>query len=92
VSAGKQRCDTAAPLPGAELMAAFTRRWTLQQIAAADARLVEAAKDVKVLSYLAWPARLAEEFLAHWRAGDPRLPEPPRSGTASTATSTSCGR
>jgi uncharacterized protein (TIGR02421 family) len=51
---------------------------TLQQIAAADARLVEAAKDVKVLSYLAWPARLAEEFLAGWRAGDPRLPAAPR--------------
>lgn len=51
---------------------------TLQQIAAADARLVEAAKDVKVLSHLAWPARLADEFLARWQAGDPRLPEPPR--------------
>lgn len=50
---------------------------TLQQIAAADARLVEAAKDVKVLSHLAWPARLAEEFLARWQAGDPRLPEVP---------------
>jgi uncharacterized protein (TIGR02421 family) len=50
---------------------------TLQQIAAADARLVEAAKDVKVLSYLAWPARMAEEFLAGWKAGDPRLPAPP---------------
>lgn len=52
-------------------------RVTLQQIAAADARLVAAAKEVKVLSHLAWPARLAAEFLAHWRAGDPRLPEAP---------------
>jgi uncharacterized protein (TIGR02421 family) len=51
---------------------------TLQEIAAADARLVAAAKDVKVLSHLAWPARLAEEFLARWQAGDPRLPEVPR--------------
>lgn len=53
---------------------------TLQQIAAADARLVEAAKEVKVLSYLAWPARLAAEFLARWHAGDPRLPEVPQRG------------
>ncbi len=51
---------------------------TLQEIAAADARLVDAAKDVKVLSHLAWPARLADEFLARWQAGDPRLPEVPR--------------
>jgi uncharacterized protein (TIGR02421 family) len=53
---------------------------TLRQIADADARLVEAAKDVKVLSHLAWPARLAGEFLARWQAGDPRLPAPPRQG------------
>ena len=51
---------------------------TLQRITAADLRLVAAAKDVKVLSSLAWPARLLEEFLKHWRSNNPRLPEPPR--------------
>ncbi len=51
---------------------------TLQRITAADGRLVQAAKDVKVLSQLAWPARLLEEFLQHWKSHNPRLPEPPR--------------
>ena len=51
---------------------------TLQRISAADARLVAAAKDVKVLSHLAWPARLLMEFLEHWKAHNPRLPDPPR--------------
>lgn len=48
---------------------------TLEQFAELDARLVEAAKDVKVLSGLSWPRKVAEEFLAGWHAGDPRLPE-----------------
>ena len=51
----------------------------LERIKVADRRLVEAAKDVKVLSQLAWPARLLEEFLRHWKAKNPRLPDPPRS-------------
>jgi uncharacterized protein (TIGR02421 family) len=51
---------------------------TLQRDAAFDARLVEAAKEVKVLSHLAWPARLLDEFLAHWKLHNPRLPEVPR--------------
>ena len=51
---------------------------TLQRITAADSRLVAAAKDLKVLSILAWPARLLDEFLKHWRGANPRLPEPPR--------------
>ncbi len=50
----------------------------LERIRLADGRLVEAAKDVKVLSQLAWPARLLEEFLRHWKAKNPRLPEAPR--------------
>ncbi len=50
----------------------------LERIRTADARLVAAAKDVKVLSQLAWPARMLEEFLRHWKTRDPRLPEPPR--------------
>jgi uncharacterized protein (TIGR02421 family) len=51
---------------------------TLKRITTADRRLVAAAKDVKVLSSLAWPARLLEEFLQHWHRANPRLPEPPR--------------
>lgn len=51
---------------------------TLQRISAFDARLVAAARDVKVLSQLAWPARLLNEFLERWKQHNPRLPEPPR--------------
>ena len=47
---------------------------TLERFASLDARLVEAAKDVKVLSQLSWPASVGAEFLAAWHAGDPRLP------------------
>lgn len=52
----------------------------LEQFADLDGRLVDAAKDIKVLSHLAWPAQVGAEFLAGWHAGDPRLPivEPPR--------------
>jgi hypothetical protein len=52
----------------------------LEQFADLDGRLVDAAKDIKVLSQLAWPAHVGAEFLASWHAGDPRLPavEPPR--------------
>lgn len=50
----------------------------LERIKSADGRLVAAAKDVKVLSHLAWPARLLEEFLRRWKERNPRLPEPPR--------------
>lgn len=60
---------------------------TLQPFAELDARLVEAARDVKVLSNLAWPPHVQAEFLAGWQAGDPRLPrpEPPRLGFAQNA-------
>lgn len=39
-----------------------------------DARIVESAKNIKVLSRLTWPAGIMETFLADWRAGKPRLP------------------
>ncbi len=58
---------------------------TLQRISAFDARLVAAARDVKVLSQLAWPARLLNEFLEHWKQHNPRLPEPPRARTQFSA-------
>lgn len=40
-----------------------------------DARLVEAAQKVKVLSTLAWPEAEATKFLAGWKRGKPKLPE-----------------
>lgn len=42
-----------------------------------DARLVETAQKVKVLSSLAWPEAEATRFLAAWRKGKPRLPDVP---------------
>ncbi|MEZ4453810.1 MAG: DUF1704 domain-containing protein [Nannocystaceae bacterium] len=52
----------------------------LTHFAAIDARLVEVAKDIKILSALAWPPSAADQFLASWEAEDPRLPviEAPR--------------
>src|SRR5262249_27898806 len=41
-----------------------------------DARLVEAAKNVKVLSSLAWPESEATKFLGSWKKGKPKLPDP----------------
>jgi uncharacterized protein (TIGR02421 family) len=39
-----------------------------------DHRLVEAARPIKILSHLNWPARACDEFLRGYRAGSPRLP------------------
>lgn len=41
-----------------------------------DARLVDAARSVKVLSSLAWPEAEATKFLAGWRKGKAKLPDP----------------
>ncbi len=43
-----------------------------------DRRLVEAAKDVKVLSAIAWPEGLVERFVAGAERGEPQLPQPPQ--------------
>jgi len=43
-----------------------------------DRRLVAAAKDVKVLSAIAWPEGVVERFVAGAERGEPQLPEPPR--------------
>src|SRR5947208_490291 len=45
-----------------------------------DARLVEAAKQVKVLSTLEWPDDQGAKFLAAWRRKKPKLPDvrPPK--------------
>ena len=39
-----------------------------------DAKLVEAARHIKVLSALGWPAEAAEEFLRGYAQGNPKLP------------------
>lgn len=44
---------------------------------AADKELVKIAKNVKVLSYLAWPDHMADAFLKTWSAGNPEIPDPP---------------
>ncbi|MCB9701807.1 MAG: DUF1704 domain-containing protein [Myxococcales bacterium] len=46
----------------------------LAPFAALDARLVEVAREIKILSALAWPPEPLQDFLAAWRAGNPRLP------------------
>lgn len=47
----------------------------IERFASVDARLVELAKGIRVLSNLSWPADVQERFLADWRRGAPRLPE-----------------
>jgi uncharacterized protein (TIGR02421 family) len=47
----------------------------LVRFAYLDAQLVEAAKPIKVLSALGWPAKHTDEFLAGWAKGNPKLPE-----------------
>jgi len=46
----------------------------LERIRQRDEALVAAAKGVKVLTQLDWPASIEECFLAGWRAGRPELP------------------
>ncbi|HEY8380348.1 MAG TPA: tyrosine/phenylalanine carboxypeptidase domain-containing protein [Nannocystis sp.] len=48
---------------------------SLARFAELDARLVDAARDIKILSNLEWPRRVGAEFLARWHAGDPQLPK-----------------
>ncbi|HMM56383.1 MAG TPA: flavohemoglobin expression-modulating QEGLA motif protein [Rudaea sp.] len=44
-------------------------------IADLDRRLVAAARGIKLLAALSWPARAQEAFLASWRAKNPQLPK-----------------
>lgn len=48
---------------------------TLARMSELDAALVRIASSIKVLSEIAWPAGIAPQFLAGWRAGRPELPE-----------------
>ena len=47
------------------------------KLRAADAALVDVGKRIRVLNAIGWPAAMEDEFLAGWRAGRPRLPQPP---------------
>jgi len=47
----------------------------LDRVLALDRQLVEAARDVKVLSSLAWESEVQTQFLHDWSRGQPRLPE-----------------
>ncbi|MDX1405000.1 MAG: flavohemoglobin expression-modulating QEGLA motif protein [Woeseiaceae bacterium] len=49
---------------------------------AQDAIIVDAAKDIKVLSRLSWPADKMTDFLDGWHRGEPRLPEVAYPGAA----------
>lgn len=46
----------------------------LAHYAALDQKLVEAARHIKVLSALGWPAHVFDEFMASWTSGNPKLP------------------
>jgi uncharacterized protein (TIGR02421 family) len=49
----------------------------LQQFTDLDAKLVDAAKNIKILSHLSWPLEVGETFLSQWHKGQPTLPAPP---------------
>lgn len=46
----------------------------LEHFAALDQRLVAAVKGIKLLSAVSWPARVQQDFLAHWHRGNATLP------------------
>lgn len=40
-----------------------------------DARMVKAARSLRILGLMSWPARFQQPFLESWRAGNPQLPQ-----------------
>ncbi|RMH93209.1 DUF1704 domain-containing protein [Lysobacter pythonis] len=46
----------------------------IARFAELDARMVRAARSLRVLGLMSWPASLQPPFLAGWRTGRPRLP------------------
>ncbi|MCB9613257.1 MAG: DUF1704 domain-containing protein [Sandaracinus sp.] len=50
----------------------------VERLRTTSRRLVEAARDVKVLSQLSWPGEIGERFLEAWRHGRRELPVPPK--------------
>jgi uncharacterized protein (TIGR02421 family) len=47
----------------------------LSKFAELDARLVAAAKGIRVLAFLDWPPNVRAAFLKSWESGDPELPK-----------------
>jgi uncharacterized protein (TIGR02421 family) len=47
----------------------------IAQLGVIDQKIVDAAKNIKILSRLSWPADKMATFLAHWRQGNPQLPD-----------------
>jgi uncharacterized protein (TIGR02421 family) len=47
----------------------------LQRYVELDVKLVEAARHIKVLSSLGWPAKHYDDFIQGWEAGQPKLPQ-----------------
>jgi uncharacterized protein (TIGR02421 family) len=47
-----------------------------RKLQACDRALVKVGKKIRVLNAIGWPAALEEVFLAGWRQGKPKLPEP----------------
>jgi uncharacterized protein (TIGR02421 family) len=48
----------------------------LSYFAQLDQQLVDCAKEIKVLSNLAWPEELGHNFISSWKAGNPVIPQP----------------
>jgi len=45
-----------------------------RRLRALDARVVQAARGIRVLTHLAWPVELGEVFIEQWKAGRPEIP------------------
>jgi uncharacterized protein (TIGR02421 family) len=54
--------------------AAAVAKHEVAHYAALDARMVRAARGIRLLHLVSWPARVQDAFLAQWRAGNPALP------------------
>ena len=70
------RCDQLSPPDGAAAPRSGLTM-DLDAIRTLDRSLVKAARRIRVLGTLSWPASVEAPFLEAWRAGRPILPEPP---------------
>lgn len=63
-----------APPPPPPIAPALPSDPAIVHHAALDARMVQAARGIKLLTLSSWPAGSEEPFLAGWRRGEPVLP------------------
>ncbi len=49
-------------------------RSDIARYAELDARMLKAARSLRILNLMSWPAHFQQPFLEGWRAGNPRLP------------------